>query len=108
MNYIDLRDKAEKEVIPGFKAKFVHSANMTFAYWNIKSGSPMPNHSHMHEQVANVIEGQFELTVNGISHVMEPGTVMIIPSNAPHSGKALTDCIIIDVFYPIREDRVEK
>lgn len=24
--------------------------------------------------------------------------------HVPHSGRALTDCRVIDVFYPVRED----
>ena len=28
----------------------------------------------------------------------------MIPSNATHSGRAITACRILDVFYPLRED----
>ena len=104
MSYINLIDITEKEVIKGFKGKFVHSENMTFAYWTIVSGSSMPLHKHIHEQVVNLIKGKFEFSMNGKTKIIEPGTTIIIPSNIEHSGKALTDCYIIDVFYPIREE----
>jgi quercetin dioxygenase-like cupin family protein len=58
----------------------------------------------MHEQVVNVIEGQFELTVEGKTTILNPGDLFVIPSNAGHTGRALTKCKVIDVFYPIRED----
>lgn len=90
--------------MPGFLGRMVHSDNMTFVHWKIKAGSPLPEHSHMHEQVVNMIEGQFELIVAGEAQTLGPNEVACIPSNALHSGKALTDCYIIDVFYPIRED----
>lgn len=64
----------------------------------------MPEHSHPHEQVANLIAGKFEMTVAGETRTIEPGMVAVIPSEAKHSGRALTDCYILDVFYPIRED----
>jgi quercetin dioxygenase-like cupin family protein len=35
---------------------------------------------------------------------MKTGSVAVIPSNARHSGKAVTACRILDVFYPLRED----
>ena len=104
MPFIKLDDSPVKETFPGFKVHFVHSANMTFAHWTIKSGSALPAHSHPHEQVVNMIEGEFELTIAGETRRLGPGSVVIIPSNARHSGKAITDCRIIDAFYPIRED----
>ena len=32
------------------------------------------------------------------------GDVIVIPSNIPHSGRALTKCILMDVFSPVREE----
>jgi quercetin dioxygenase-like cupin family protein len=103
MSFIDLDNIAEKEVIPGCRVKAVHSENMTFAYWSVQEGSLLPEHSHIHEQVVTLIEGRFELIVDGNSKILEPGWVAIIPPNAQHSGRAMTHCRIIDVFYPIRE-----
>ena len=104
MAFITLSDSPVREIFPGFKVHFVHSTNMTFAHWAIKAGSALPEHSHPHEQVVNMIEGEFELTINSETRKLGPGTVAIIPSNARHSGRAITDCRIIDAFYPIRED----
>ncbi len=104
MQKIELENINSKEIIPGYNVRFVHSENMTFAYWDIKAGSPLPEHSHSNEQVANMIEGEFELTVDGETQVLKSNSVVIIPPNAKHSGKAMTDCKIIDAFYPIRED----
>lgn len=93
-----------REVFPGFQGRFVHSATMTFAYWEIQAGALVPEHHHVHEQVVNMFEGQLELTVDGIKHTLGPGQVLIIPSHAVHSGKALTACKVLDVFSPVRED----
>ncbi|MCK5058814.1 MAG: cupin domain-containing protein [Candidatus Aminicenantes bacterium] len=104
MSFLKLKDFEEKEPVPGYKVRFIHSDNMTFAYWNIDAGASLPEHSHPHEQVANVIEGKFEFNLAGDKRVIEPGDVVTIPSNVKHSGKAVTDCRLIDVFYPVRED----
>ena len=61
-------------------------------------------HSHPHEQVSNVISGTFELTVDGVPYRLEPGTAVVIPPHAVHSGRSITDSALIDVFYPVRED----
>jgi len=104
MELINLADIEEKELVPGYHVRFVHSEHMTFAYWNIDAGSSLPDHNHPHEQVVNIIAGEFELTVAGEPRILKPGNVVVIPGNVPHRGKAVTDCKIIDVFYPVRED----
>jgi quercetin dioxygenase-like cupin family protein len=104
MPFLNLDELEEKQMVPGFKGHFVHSENMTFAYWDIEAGAVLPEHSHPHEQVASMIAGEFELTVNGEAKVLRPGSVAIVPSDAVHSGRAIARCRIIDVFYPVRED----
>ncbi|NHK32955.1 MAG: cupin domain-containing protein [Asgard group archaeon] len=104
MSFINHDHLEEKELVPGFNGKFIHSENMTFAFWRVKEGSIAPEHKHPHEQVLIIIEGNFEFTLNGETKIIEPGMSVNIPSNAVHSGKAITDCYLIDVFHPIRED----
>ena len=104
MPFISLKDIQAKEMVPGYLARFVHSENMTFSYWDVKAGSIMPEHIHTHEQINILIEGEFELTIEGEERKVLPGMVNVIPSNSKHSGKAITDCIIMDVFSPVRED----
>lgn len=104
MVFQDLKDINEREIVPGYRARFVHSDHMTLAYWDVDPGAALPEHSHPHEQVANVLEGKFELTVAGESRVLEPGQVAVIPSGVPHGGKALTPCRLLDVFHPTRDD----
>jgi quercetin dioxygenase-like cupin family protein len=101
---LPLADVPEREQMPGMKGKFLHSAAMTFVYWDIEEGAALPRHSHPHEQVVNMLEGEFELTVDGTPHRLKPGDVLAIPGDAPHSGRALSRCRILDVFHPIRED----
>lgn len=104
MSYLDLNTVEEKEIVPGYFAKFIHSDNMTIAYWNIKAGASLPAHSHPHEQICLLLSGEFELTVDGKPQLMKPDNTFKIPSNIPHSGKAITDCKIVDTFYPVRDD----
>jgi quercetin dioxygenase-like cupin family protein len=77
---------------------------MTFSYLDVKAGSLIAEHSHEHEQVCHILEGSFQLTINGELTLFEPGTVITIPPNAKHSGLSITDCKLIDVFCPVRED----
>lgn len=105
MPFIALKDIAQNELLPGFSVRFVHTERMTLAYWTIKAGAVLPEHAHPHEQVAaQVMTGEFELTLDGESKRLKKGDVAVIPSNMVHSGKAITDCEMLDVFSPVRED----
>ncbi|MEQ6123626.1 cupin domain-containing protein [Pseudotenacibaculum sp. MALMAid0570] len=100
----ELHQITQKEIIQGFKARFVHTKNTTIAYWEVEKGAELPSHSHVHEQIAIVTKGLFEMTIGGKTETYEPGKIAVIPSNVEHSGKALTYCEITDVFSPTRED----
>jgi quercetin dioxygenase-like cupin family protein len=101
---LKLSELERKEPLPGARALFVHSDSMTLAHWEFEAGVLLPEHSHPHEQITNVLDGVFELTIEGQPHRLEAGMVAVIPPNASHSGKAIADCRLFDVFYPVRED----
>lgn len=102
--FIPTEQIQSKELFPGFHAKMIHTDGLTIIYFDIKAGSVLPEHHHVHEQVTNVLEGTLELTVGGETHACTPGTVVAIPPNVAHSGRAISDCKVIDVFRPVRED----
>lgn len=104
MIFQNLDEIQEREIVPGYRARFIHAEGMTLAYWEVEAGAALPEHSHPHEQIANVLEGEFELTVAGESRVLVPGQVAVIPGDVPHSGRAITDCRLLDAFQPARED----
>ncbi len=104
--FVSLEEVCESEPFSGFKVRFVHTRFMTLAYWQVGAGSVLPVHRHPHEQVMNVVKGKFELTIENATRRLESGVVAVIPPDAEHYGRAITDCFIIDVFYPIREDLV--
>jgi len=104
MAFIHLPDLEEREIIPGFHARMQHTEHMTIAFWKVEAGASLPEHGHPHEQITAVISGTFEMTVNGEKRIIGPGDVVVIPSQATHSATALTECRLVDVFSPARED----
>ena len=51
-----------------------------------------------------MLEGELELTVEGEAQVAGPGLAVIVPGNARHSMKALTDGKVLIVDSPRRGD----
>ena len=96
------------DIVPGYHGRLIHSATMTIAYVDVDAGAPLPEHAHPHEQVLNLLEGTFQLVLGGETMRLEAGQVVVIPSNVPHFGRAITHCRIVDVFHPVREDFVNR
>lgn len=106
MSFIDVSTINSKEIVPGFHGRFIHSEKITIAYWDVKKSSVIPSHQHVHEMIVNVLEGELELTIGDEVQVITPGKLGLIPSMVPHSARAITDCRLLDVFYPVREDYI--
>jgi quercetin dioxygenase-like cupin family protein len=104
MPFIEQRDLREREIVPGFRGRYVHTEQMTIGFVDVDAGATLPEHAHPHEQITTVIAGELELTVDGQPRVLSPGTVAVIPSGVRHSGRAITACRVVDVFQPVRQD----
>ncbi len=101
---MNLSELTSKEIMPGYHGKLVHGETISWVFWNVEKDAEVPEHQHHHEQIMHVVEGEFEFTLDGQTKNYHPGDVVVIPSNTPHSGKALTPCKLMDVFSPVREE----
>jgi quercetin dioxygenase-like cupin family protein len=101
--YLHLSEIEPKEIMPGYHGKMIHGETMTLAFWEVEQGAAVPEHQHINEQIMHVLEGRFEFTVAGKTGEYLPGDLVVIPSNTPHSGKAITACKLMDAFCPVRE-----
>lgn len=102
--FLEFADIEVKEMSPGFFSKLIHTANNTINFIEIKAGSDSPIHSHPHHQCAFVLKGQFEMTVGEETQILDTGKFVLIPGNVLHGGRAITDCTLLDIFSPGRED----
>ncbi len=97
-------DIETKEIAPGFFSRLIHTESNTINFIEVKAGCSVPRHKHIHQQCSFVVEGEFELTVNDVPQILNTGLFAVIPSEVFHSGRAVTDCKLIDIFSPVRED----
>jgi quercetin dioxygenase-like cupin family protein len=87
-----------------YDVRFIHTDNITVAFNELKTGAVVPLHTHLHETIDYVQEGTLQMTIGEETMEMSAGAVARVPSNVPHSAMAITNCKVINVFYPLRED----
>jgi quercetin dioxygenase-like cupin family protein len=92
------------EPLPGWRGRFWRSESMSFAHYTIAAGSSIHEHHHPNEEVWLVIEGELEVTVAGESQKAGPGCVAVVPPNAPHAVRALSDGRAVVANHPVRHD----
>jgi quercetin dioxygenase-like cupin family protein len=71
----------------------------------IEPGAVVEAHSHPHEQVGMVVEGEARFLVGDEERVLKPGDMYRIPGGVTHRVVALEGGLkALDIFHPIRED----
>ena len=104
MPFVDTGSLNAIERLPGWHGRYFHSSHMTFAHYEFTRGASIHEHFHPEEEVYEVTEGELEVTIDGVAKVAGAGVVAIVPANARHSVKALSDGRAIIVDYPRRGD----
>jgi len=104
MPFVDTGALKVFERLPGWRGRYFHSATMTFAHYEFSRGASIHEHFHPEEEVYEVLEGELEVTIDGISQMVRPGIAAIVPANVRHSVKALTAGRAIIVDHPARPD----
>lgn len=100
----NLKEIKEKKLKEGIIGKYVHGISSTLGWVNIKGDSVLAAHHHPHEQITLMIEGTMEMKIGEEIILLSPGDTQVIPPNVVHSAFAKTDCVLIDVFTPVREE----
>lgn len=99
-----LKDIPPKQLMEGIMGHYAHGENMSVGLVEITAGTIMPTHQHVQEQITYLLQGRLNMEIDGVQYSLTPGSYHIIPSNKWHSAHAVTDCKLIDVFGPVREE----
>jgi quercetin dioxygenase-like cupin family protein len=102
MPFVDVTRLDPIERKRGWHGRYFQSPGMAFVWYEFEAGSSIHRHFHPREEVWQVIEGELEITVDGIAPHAGPGTAAILLPNVPHSVKALTNGKAVIVDYPLR------
>ena len=101
--FLDPQDMIHGAPLPGWSGRFFHSASMTFAHWDIAAGATdLHEHSHLQEEVWNVVEGEVVLVIDGAARTLGSGAAAVVPPHAPHAARVVGACRVIVTDFPLR------
>ena len=88
------------------RRKVFTSANLTWAMSELPVGTHFEEtHHHPQEQILHVVQGRMNFECGGKFYDLTPGSIIVIPSDVPHSPNVVGDenVICIEVFTPCRD-----
>jgi quercetin dioxygenase-like cupin family protein len=108
LKHIRWKDVEQEKLNPLLDRQMIVGDELMLARILLKKGCVVPEHSHVNEQLTWVVEGALKFWIDGKEIVVRAGEVLCIPSNMPHKAEALEDCVDMDIFYPPRQDWLNK
>jgi quercetin dioxygenase-like cupin family protein len=79
----------------------VEGDRMIVGLMRMAAGTGAEPHSHPNEQWIYVLEGTFRATIDGKQIDAKPGSVVYIPANTVHAGKAAAEADV--VFFTVKD-----
>src|SRR3954468_822285 len=105
MPFIDASEMLQGAPLPGWSGRFFHSANMTFAHWDIAAdAADLHEHHHPQEEVWNIVEGEVILVVDGEERRMVAGAAAVVTPTVHPLVKLFGPCRAVIADYPLRPD----
>jgi quercetin dioxygenase-like cupin family protein len=102
---VDKGDCARHTIFPGVDIFTTHGERLMLSLVELQPHAVVAMHSHPHEQMGLLLEGELEFTIGGQTQRVLPGQMWRIPGGVPHGCVAGDKpARALDVFSPPRED----
>lgn len=105
MPFYDPSTHNSRQLLPGLTYRPFWGENLLVSVVDLEPDTQIPSHSHPHEQITYLLQGELEMDLNGERRTMRPGDLVVIPGGMAHSvvvGPAPVR--LLDIFSPARED----
>jgi quercetin dioxygenase-like cupin family protein len=103
--YIARADTAHHVIFPGVQIFTAAGEEMMLSLVEFEPRAVVEPHSHPHEQMGMLLEGELTFSIGGETRTLRPGEMWRIPGGVVHSAVAGDAPVkALDVFHPIRED----
>ena len=103
--YVTRSECSQHEIFPGVRIFTTAGQQMMLSLVEFEPHAIVQPHSHPHEQMGMLLEGELTFTIGGQTRTLHPGEMWRIPGQVVHSAVAGDKLVkALDVFHPIRED----
>ena len=99
-----------EEFRKGMMRKVFTGDGATIMVSEFQNGHQVNPHTHPHEQIAMILEGECDYYVNGVKNHLTPGGYVVVPPKVEHYihvHESGVPVINLDVFTPRRGEYVE-
>ena len=101
----DQSDCVRMNPFDGVTMHALEAEKMTMSLVEMEPNSVIPEHSHPHEQVGLMLEGEAEFVIDGRCCTVRAGQMWRLPGGTPHKVSTGDQSMrALDVFHPVRED----
>lgn len=103
--FVEKSDCSHHNIFPGVDIFTTAGNNIMLSVVEFEPHAVVELHSHPHEQMGLLLEGEMEFIIGDERKVLHPGEMWRIPGGVEHSAIAGAAPVkALDVFNPIRED----
>jgi len=96
---------SQHQIFPGVNIFTTAGERMMLSLVEFQPQAVVQPHSHPHEQMGMLLEGELTFTIGDQTRTLRPGEMWRIPGGVVHSAVAGDAPVkALDVFHPIRED----
>lgn len=103
--FVKKEECSKHRIFPGIDIFTTCGDHLMLSCVELEPNSVVEAHSHPHEQLGYLLEGEVEFFIGDESRHLGPGEMWRIPGGVVHKVIAgAKGARAIDVFYPVRED----
>lgn len=103
--YVSRSECSRHNIFPGVNIFTAAGEKMMLSVVELEPRAVVLPHSHPHEQMGLLLEGELTFTIGGETKKLLPGDMWRIPGGVVHTAVAgEMPTVALDVFHPIRED----
>ncbi len=103
--FVHRSECSQHTIFPGVTIHTMAGQNAMLSLVEFEPHAVVEPHSHRHEQMGMLLEGELTFTIGDEEQTIRPGDMWRIPGGVVHRAVAGDGKVVaLDVFQPIRED----